>query len=89
MISDASGGRTQAGVVQGGEGAGSAVIAGAAPPFRGSLGAAGSRKGEGLKCDSLRAKQSMDEGSSRMKPKGAARKKIEEKEMFLQNKPFW
>lgn len=89
MISDASGGRTQTDVLQGGEGAGSAVIAGAASPLRGGLRAAGSRKGEGLKFNSLGAKRSMDGGSSRMKPKGTARKKIEEKEMFLQNKPFW
>lgn len=44
-------------------------------PPQGSLRAAGSRRGEDLKFTSLKAKRSMDEGSSRMKPKGTARKK--------------
>lgn len=75
MIPDVSGGRSQTGTVQGGKGGGLAVVTDAASLFRRSLRAAGSRRGEDLKFTPLKAKQSMDEGSSRMKPKGTARKK--------------
>lgn len=75
MISDVSQERTQTGMVRGGKGGALAVITDAASLRRGSLRAAGSRRGEDLKFTSLKAKQSMDEGSSRMKPKGTARKK--------------
>ena len=62
-------------MLQGGKGGGLAVIMNTASLFRGSLRGAGSRRGEDLKFTALKAKQSMDEGSSRMKPKGTARKK--------------
>ena len=75
MISGLSEGRSQTGTVHGGKGVGLAVVRDSASLFRGSRRAAGSRRSEDLKFSSRKAKQSMDDGSSRMKPKGTARKK--------------
>jgi len=55
---------------------GLAVITEGASLCRGSLRAAGSKTQEVLRFTSLKGKESVDGGSSRMKPKGTARKKI-------------
>lgn len=62
-----------------------AVIRDAASPIRVSVRAAGSRRDVDLKFTSLKAKPSMDEGSSRMKPRGIARIKKKKKNRAKRN----
>lgn len=84
VISEITGGRTWTSILQRRKNRGLAVIMDTTSLCRGSLRAAGSRTDEDLKFTSRNAEENMDGGNSRMKPK-----KKKEKEMFLQNKPFW
>lgn len=76
-------------MVQGRKGGGLTVIVDAASLCRVSLRAADSKRAKDFSFTPLQTKLSTHEGNSRMKLKGTARKKIEQREMFLQNKPFW